>query len=117
MFCKPYHSSVGFLNFFKKTFLQLTLSVLFTFFKTMGGDFSGKNQDCSKGVYALAGNLVWLDTLLISCCFLGIQCAIMQPPCLVFSTGCISNAEETELQEAGPSSIRDLLRDLQWKGK
>uniref|UniRef100_A0A2K6BPZ6 Kinesin-like protein n=1 Tax=Macaca nemestrina TaxID=9545 RepID=A0A2K6BPZ6_MACNE len=23
---------------------------------TMGGDFSGKNQDCSKGIYALAGN-------------------------------------------------------------
>lgn len=22
----------------------------------MGGDFSGKNQDCSKGIYALAGN-------------------------------------------------------------
>lgn len=22
----------------------------------MGGDFSGKNQDCAKGVYALAGN-------------------------------------------------------------
>lgn len=21
----------------------------------MGGDFSGKNQDCSKGIYALAG--------------------------------------------------------------
>ncbi|KFO27714.1 Kinesin-like protein KIF2A [Fukomys damarensis] len=24
---------------------------------TMGGDFSGKNQDCSKGIYALAGKL------------------------------------------------------------
>eukprot|EP00069_Balaena_mysticetus_P017490 bmy_10701T0 len=24
---------------------------------TMGGDFSGKNQDCSKGIYALAGGL------------------------------------------------------------
>lgn len=24
----------------------------------MGGDFSGKNQDCSKGVYALAGKSV-----------------------------------------------------------
>lgn len=24
-------------------------------FQTMGGDFSGKNQDCSKGIYALAG--------------------------------------------------------------
>lgn len=22
----------------------------------MGGDFSGKNQDCSKGIYVLAGN-------------------------------------------------------------
>lgn len=28
----------------------------------MGGDFSGKNQDCSKGIYALAG-----ETSLISC--------------------------------------------------
>ncbi|KAM4634549.1 LOW QUALITY PROTEIN: kinesin-like protein KIF2A [Polymixia lowei] len=24
---------------------------------TMGGDFSGKNQDCSKGIYALAGDV------------------------------------------------------------
>ena len=24
----------------------------------MGGDFSGKNQDCSKGIYALAGKQV-----------------------------------------------------------
>uniref|UniRef100_H2ZSP6 Kinesin motor domain-containing protein n=1 Tax=Latimeria chalumnae TaxID=7897 RepID=H2ZSP6_LATCH len=27
---------------------------------TMGGDFSGKNQDCSKGVYALAARDVFL---------------------------------------------------------
>lgn len=27
----------------------------FFFSQTMGGDFSGKNQDCSKGIYALAG--------------------------------------------------------------
>lgn len=25
----------------------------------MGGDFSGKNQDCSKGIYALAGETLW----------------------------------------------------------
>lgn len=31
----------------------------------MGGDFSGKNQDCSKGIYALAGEILlvfWLFT-------------------------------------------------------
>ncbi|NXQ27589.1 KIF2A protein, partial [Alaudala cheleensis] len=27
---------------------------------TMGGDFSGKNQDCSKGIYALAARDVFL---------------------------------------------------------
>ncbi|KAM3599304.1 uncharacterized protein V6R79_003484 [Siganus canaliculatus] len=27
---------------------------------TMGGDFSGKNQDCSKGIYALSGRDVFL---------------------------------------------------------
>lgn len=34
----------------------------------MGGDFSGKNQDCSKGIYALAGN-----------CFLCIICNTFDP--------------------------------------
>lgn len=34
----------------------------------MGGDFSGKNQDCSKGIYALAGETsliswLWADQL------------------------------------------------------
>ncbi len=24
----------------------------------MGGDFSGKNQDCSKGIYALSGEFI-----------------------------------------------------------
>lgn len=36
-----------------------------TVFQTMGGDFSGKNQDCSKGIYALAGKansyVHWVD--------------------------------------------------------
>lgn len=28
----------------------------------MGGDFSGKNQDCSKGIYALAGkSVIFID--------------------------------------------------------
>uniref|UniRef100_A0A1D5QCA7 Kinesin-like protein n=1 Tax=Macaca mulatta TaxID=9544 RepID=A0A1D5QCA7_MACMU len=30
---------------------------------TMGGDFSGKNQDCSKGIYALAGIIQVFDLL------------------------------------------------------
>lgn len=29
--------------------------LLCSVFQTMGGDFYGKNQDCSKGIYALAG--------------------------------------------------------------
>lgn len=29
----------------------------------MGGDFSGKNQDCSKGIYALAGNSFFLHIM------------------------------------------------------
>ena len=28
---------------------------LFFFFQTMGGTFTGKQQDCTKGIYALAG--------------------------------------------------------------
>lgn len=30
-------------------------NLFLSLFQTMGGDFSGKNQDCSKGIYALAG--------------------------------------------------------------
>lgn len=33
--------------------------------QTMGGDFSGKNQDCSKGIYALSG---WFLILYLHCC-------------------------------------------------
>lgn len=29
----------------------------------MGGDFSGKNQDCSKGIYALAGETSLINWL------------------------------------------------------
>lgn len=35
-------------------------------FQTMGGDFSGKNQDCAKGIYALAGSyLCWVIILFL----------------------------------------------------
>lgn len=71
----------------------------------MGGDFSGKNQDCSKGIYALAGEsfmIFWLFTSkLISVC------------CLIFSTVfctsirvCILYYSETsEKSELVPRSV------------
>lgn len=51
----------------------------------MGGDFSGKNQDCSKGIYALAGQRLsflfshycffHLAELKSFCCCFGFFCA------------------------------------------
>ncbi len=35
----------------------------------MGGDFSGKDQDCSKGIYALAGNLCFFGPIISSVFF------------------------------------------------
>jgi len=88
----------------------------------MGGDFSGKNQDCAKGVYALAGKSVSyvLFANLLSTC-VQIKCVIKRvinllrfwfalmnflPSC---SSGCISHVEETQLQEVRSTSVRDLL--------
>ena len=38
----------------KETRFSIYVMKLF-FFQTMGGTFTGKQQDCTKGIYALAG--------------------------------------------------------------
>lgn len=73
----------------------------------MGGDFSGKNQDCSKGIYALAGSSV--------ICVVGYTCARYNSLCVsmyeffLCSTGRFLNAQEAELQEVRPSSLRHVF--------
>lgn len=84
----------------------------FFVFQTMGGDFSGKNQDCSKGIYALAGMCRTSDHV----CALRRWCLAPNSPSF-WSSGCFPYAEEAQLQEAGPSGVCHFLRDLQWKGK
>lgn len=49
----------------------------------MGGDFSGKNQDCSKGVYALAGKSKQ--------CFL--SCKGVQIKCVYIMKGLVCSSE------------------------
>lgn len=50
-------------------FSQTQYKAFYTnFFQTMGGDFSGKGQqDCSKGIYLLAGKLTIIHIFRLNC--------------------------------------------------
>lgn len=74
----------------------------------MGGDFSGKNQDCSKGIYALAGNSFWVSFItfflniiqVVGGKDLEVQCRILRVINAVLPTYLVSLGYQTGLERA-----------------
>ena len=73
--CTPFPSSITFVD------LKFLINPKPIYFKTMGGDFSTKNADCSKGVYALTARDVFKQihgkfkgVLDVYCTFFEIYC-------------------------------------------
>lgn len=64
----------------------------------MGGDFSGKNQDCSKGIYALAGKSQVVYAQCFKDMYFGFQRLSLYPARDVFLMLKKPNYKKLELQ-------------------
>lgn len=80
----------------------------------MGGDFSGKVQNSSKGVYALAGDLLMLNSLHILHLFYSKLTSFYYFIYPFYSTGCICPSAGGVIFR--PDRIRDLFWNLQRQG-